>query len=138
MAAHNPLNSRPASTKSTARKKPSPRAPRGVSLDTAREIALSLPETSESDHWGHPSFRVNKKIFATLWPDERRAMVKLTADQQDDREGSKAFTPVEGYWGLLGATFIDLNSADESTVREAITLAWKNAAPKKLVKATVI
>jgi predicted DNA-binding protein (MmcQ/YjbR family) len=29
-----------------------------------RRFALGLPETSESDAWGHPNFRVGKKTFA--------------------------------------------------------------------------
>jgi hypothetical protein len=35
----------------------------------ARRLALALPETSEQDHHGRPSFRVDNKIFATLWDD---------------------------------------------------------------------
>ncbi|HEV3460901.1 MAG TPA: MmcQ/YjbR family DNA-binding protein [Candidatus Dormibacteraeota bacterium] len=32
-----------------------------------RRIALWLPEATEQDHHGRPSFRVRGKIFATLW-----------------------------------------------------------------------
>ncbi len=45
--------------------------------DDARRIALSMPEALESAHMGHPDFRVRGKIFATLWPDKDRAVVKL-------------------------------------------------------------
>lgn len=33
-----------------------------------RKMALSLPETAEAAHMGHPDFRVGGKIFATLSP----------------------------------------------------------------------
>ena len=53
-----------------------------IDCTTARELALALPEAEERDHRGHPSFRVKSKIFATLWPDEQRAVLKLAlADQ---------------------------------------------------------
>ena len=34
-------------------------------LDRLRAICLALPETAEKLAWGHPTFRVNDKIFAT-------------------------------------------------------------------------
>ena len=47
-----------------------------------RSIALSLSEALEDEHMGHPDFRVRGKIFATLGPEERWGMVKLTPEQQ--------------------------------------------------------
>ena len=37
-----------------------------VSIDTFRKLALSFDEAVEQPHFEKPSFRVNKKIFATL------------------------------------------------------------------------
>ena len=47
-----------------------------------RTLALALPETVEAAHMGHPDFRVGGKIFATLGPDEKWGMVKLSPDEQ--------------------------------------------------------
>lgn len=49
-----------------------------------RRIALTLPHARERAHMGHPDFRVNGKIFATLLPrgDEDWGMVKLKPDQR--------------------------------------------------------
>ena len=33
-------------------------------LDRVRRICLALPETSEKEAWGEPTFRVRKKLFA--------------------------------------------------------------------------
>ncbi len=41
-----------------------------MTADEARKLALALPEAVEQDHHGRPSFRVNGKIFATLWDEE--------------------------------------------------------------------
>jgi predicted DNA-binding protein (MmcQ/YjbR family) len=30
-----------------------------------RKLCLSLPETSETESWGHPNFRAGKRIFVT-------------------------------------------------------------------------
>jgi len=40
-----------------------------------RSFALSLPEASEPPHVERTSFRVGKKIFATMTADELEAMV---------------------------------------------------------------
>jgi len=54
-----------------------------------RKIALSLPESFEKSHLGHPDFRVKGgKIFATLgYPNEGFAVLILTADQQGELIG---------------------------------------------------
>ena len=85
---------------------------------------------------GHPDFRVGGKIFATLGPDKSWAMVKLTSDEQAlfMRATSAAFAPASGAWGRKGATIVTLAAADEPTVRQALTAAWRNTAPKRLVR----
>ena len=77
---------------------------------------------------GHPDFRINGKIFATLHADLQWGMVKLTPDQQDDfvRRDPVAFVPEKGAWGRQGCTAVRLNASDEDAVGEAMTLAWRN------------
>ena len=104
--------------------------------DEYREIALGFPETEERSHMQHPDFRVGGKIFATLGPDLTWGMAKLTPAQQQEylRSPGGAFRPASGKWGEGGATLITLADADESDVRSALALAWRNTAPKKLVE----
>ena len=102
-----------------------------------RELALSFPEAIESAHMHHPDFRVGGRIFATLgYPDENSAMVKLSPDEQKEfvRSSPGVFTPVKGAWGRQGATNIYLPAATINIVREALTAAWRNTAPKRLSK----
>jgi hypothetical protein len=102
-----------------------------------RELALSFPEAIESAHMRHPDFRVGGKVFATLgYPDENWAMVKLSADDQKEfvRTNPGVFTPVKGAWGRQGATTVNLPTATTNIVREALTAAWCNTAPKRLSK----
>jgi hypothetical protein len=103
--------------------------------DDFRDLALELPEAFESSHMGHPDFRVGGKIFATLWPDEDWGMVKLTSEQQGMfvRSNPAMFQPVKGGWGRRGATRVSLSAAKKNKVREALRIAWRNTAPKRLI-----
>ncbi len=102
-----------------------------------RKLALSLPESVEREHMGHPDFRVDGKIFATLRPDVGLAMVKLTPAQQAMfvKQEPTAFSPVPGGWGQRGATYILLKPAKAAPVKAALLTAWLNTAPAKLVRA---
>ncbi len=103
-----------------------------MSPNDFRRIALGVHNAIESAHMGHPDFRVNGKIFATLHGDDKWGMVKLTPDQQQElvRENPATFAPENGAWGRAGCTKVLLESVDETTLAEAITLAWQNTAKK--------
>ena len=106
-----------------------------------RRLALSLPEASESAHMGHPDFRVGGKIFATLsHPDKDWAMVKLTAEQQEEliRTEPAMFSAVEGGWGRQGATLVRLKTTRKTVLATALAAAWRNRAPKGLVQRTLL
>lgn len=113
-----------------------------MTSDEFRRIALALPEASENSHMGHPDFRKNGKIFATLqYPDENWGMVKLPPEQQNNfvQLHPKAFKPVKGAWGRQGCTSVLLEAVDENTLREALRTAWSNVAqqPKKAARKRV-
>jgi hypothetical protein len=106
-----------------------------MTADDYRNLALSLPHAVEKAHHGHPDFRVKNKIFATLGhPDESRAMVQLTPAQQRAyrKQFPDVFSPAAGAWGVKGSTIVQLEVADPETIREALSLAWRNVAPKGL------
>jgi hypothetical protein len=107
-----------------------------MTVDDFRRMALVLPEAVESAHMGHPDFRVRKKIFATIWPDDSWGMVKLTPDQQAlFVHGEPAvFRPVKGGWGEKGATNVRLEVANPITLHQALLTAWRNVAPKTLIQ----
>jgi len=101
--------------------------------DDFRRIALSLPDTEESSHHGHPDFRVRGKIFATLaHPSRGWGMVALTPTHQTRvcRAEPEVFFPVNGAWGRGGATHVYLRLARLRSVRAALKSAWTNRAMK--------
>ncbi len=107
-----------------------------MTADDFRRLALSLPEAVERAHMGHPDFRVRGKIFATIWPDEEWAMVKLTPQEQTAfvRSEPEIFQPVSGAWGARGCTKVRLAKATQDAVRRALIAAWRSTAPKRLAQ----
>jgi hypothetical protein len=53
-----------------------------VDIETFRALALSFPDASEEPHFEKTSFRVNKKIFATLDVENNRACLMLSEVDQ--------------------------------------------------------
>jgi hypothetical protein len=108
-----------------------------MSASRFRKVALGLPEAVEGSHQGHADFRVGKRIFATLgYPDDSWGMVKLTPEQQTVLVEAEpdSFRPVPGGWGKGGSTHVRLAKADPKTLRSALAMAWRNVAPKSLIK----
>ena len=103
--------------------------------DQFRKIALSLPETIEKSHVGHPDFRVRGgKIFATLgYLEHGSGVLIVTPDQQGELIGRhpEVFAPVKGKWGQRGSTQVVLRAATAKVIESAMKLAWKNARQRK-------
>lgn len=102
--------------------------------DRFRAIALGLTGASEGAHMGHPDFRADGRIFASLRGDGERGMVKLTPEQQAEfvERHPDVFAPESGAWGRQGCTRVMLARADEETIGEALTLARRaNAEPAR-------
>jgi hypothetical protein len=95
---------------------------------TFRRLALSLPDAKESAHMGHPDFRVEGRIFATLgYPDPGWAAVKLSAAEQAAFMAMqpRVFTPAKGAWGRAGSTMVLLREARKAAVQAALAAAWE-------------
>ena len=105
-----------------------------VSFGEVRALALALPEGMEADHHGFPSFRVAGKIFATLKREPAHLMVKLDPeDQLNLCEGHPdLMTPVPGYWGRKGSTWVDYERADPDLIETLLHLAWSGVVPRRL------
>ena len=93
-----------------------------------RRIALSLPGAEEGSHMGHPDFRVDGRIFATLASAKQGyGNLMLTPEQQASfvEEMPEVFLPIPGGWGRMGATHIRLAEASEDVLYGALYTAWK-------------
>ena len=99
-----------------------------------REMALSFPEVTEQKHFEKTSFRVNKKIFATLDVPNKLACVKFSEIDQDvfSAYDRSIIFPVPNKWGKLGWTNINLEKIPKRMLLDALTTAYCEVAPKKL------
>jgi hypothetical protein len=101
-----------------------------------RELALSLPEATEKTSWGHPTFRVRDKMFATMATDGTTATVKSTLDEQRALTQSDPDTfSVPAYVGKHGWIGILVDRCDPEELHELVTEAWRMTAPKRLLSA---
>jgi len=107
-----------------------------ITIEQARQAALSLPGTEEKPHFDLTSFRVKNKIFATIHADKNYLMVKLSAIDQSVfcSYNKEVIFPVPGGWGKHGATFINLKKVKKAMLLDALTTAWKTTAPLKLIE----
>jgi len=106
-----------------------------MTADQFRKLVLSFPDAEERAHHGHPDFRVDGKIFATLgYPDQTRGMVQLTPEQQAEfmHDHPQVFSPAAGKWGLKGSTIVNLPKATKAVLKMAVETAWKNATIKEV------
>ena len=95
-----------------------------------RQLALILPDTSESGH----DYLVGENVFATLFPSDEWGVVKLTPELQTElvKEEPNVFQVCNGAWGRNGATIVFLKDADEGDVFRALSDAWRKHAPQSL------
>jgi hypothetical protein len=104
-----------------------------ITIETARQIALSLTGTEEYDHFGKPAFRANNRIFSTLWVPEQRMMVKLSTIDQSVfcLFNPDIIYPVPNKWGLQGCTLFELKTVPIAMLEDALRTAWQTVVSKK-------
>jgi hypothetical protein len=102
--------------------------------DDVRALALALPEATEQDHHGRPSFRVQGKIFATLWSP---AELNIMCGDELIRAAVSSSPEVCSlrYWGeRLAAVQVDLRAAEPELVRDLLHAASSRRAPRGLLE----
>ena len=97
-----------------------------------QQLALSLPEVSQNE----PDFSVQNKVFASLFPTDHWAVVKIVPELQNAlvAKDPDSFEACKGAWGRNGATVVSLADADEGDVLRALISAWRKCAPASLVE----
>jgi hypothetical protein len=104
-----------------------------------RNIALSLPETSERPTYGKsPGFRVKDKLFLRIRTEAEGGLVVFVSDLGEKEallqsEPKKFFTTphYDGYAAIL----VNLKAIGVRELRELITESWRLKAPKRVLQA---
>lgn len=101
-----------------------------VSTNAFRKLALSFADAEELPHFERASFRVNKKIFATLDKKKQLACLMLTPIDQSVFVAfdKSVIYPVPNKWGLQGATYVELKKARKDMLTDALSCAYKSKA----------
>lgn len=106
-----------------------------------RRICLSLPQSEERETWGHPTFRVRNKIFATCGAvedpggQEVHVMTMKAAPGEQESllaEGHPFFYPsYVGGKGWIGVHITAATSWDE--IAELVEDSFRQIAPKRVI-----
>jgi len=108
-------------------------------LAKVRRICLALPEATEKEAWGAPTFRVRNKLFAMYAHDvhgDGRIAVWLNSDAATQQQliasdPERFFSPP--YVGSSGWIGIRLDRGlDWDVVAEFVLQAYRRTAPKRL------
>jgi predicted DNA-binding protein (MmcQ/YjbR family) len=104
-----------------------------VNSNTFKQLALSFPGVEEQPHFEKASFRVKKKIFATLATDSQLVCVKLSeVDQSVFCAFDKTIIyPVNNKWGKQGWTLVELKKIPKEMLVDILTTAYNQVSTKK-------
>ena len=107
-----------------------------VTAAELRELALGLPGAQERETWGHPTFRVRDKIFASMYEGDDGAVATVKASPEDQEAlvgGDPRTFGLASHVGRYGWTTIRLDRVDPDELRELVVEAWRRTAPKRAV-----
>jgi len=103
---------------------------------TFRKIALSFPETHEEPHFVRTSFRVGKKIFATMDPEGPEAMVRVRPPERLRallEAHPDVFLSYRGWTERNAALGIRLARAHTELIRGLLVDAWRGVVSKRVI-----
>jgi hypothetical protein len=109
-----------------------------MTASALRELALSLPGATERETWGHPTFRVADKIFASMFEGDDGAVATVKASPEEQAvllASDPATFGVASHVGRYGWTTVRLGRVDPDEMRELVVDAWRRTAPKRAVAA---
>lgn len=103
--------------------------------EDVRRIALSLPDTTEVERWGHPTFDVAGRMFITV-PDDQTSFAvrcpKLERDELIASEPDKFWVPPhEASSAWVRARLSALEDLDE--LYDILVDSWHQVAPAHLL-----
>ena len=109
-------------------------------LDRVRRVCLALPEATEQQAWGEPTFRIRKKMFAmyaaagnhhgdgqnALWLNAPIGVQEMLVRSDPETYFVPPYVGVNGWIGVA------LAAIDDDVLREHVVESYCMIAPKKL------
>ncbi len=97
--------------------------------EQVRALALALPEVTEADHHGRPSFRLGTAVLATLWAP---GILNVVLGESEARAAVGGAVSLLGWGKRLAGVQVDLGAADAAAVADLLEEAWTRRAPARL------
>jgi hypothetical protein len=91
------------------------------------KIALALDGVTEVDHWGRPSYRTTKRIFAVMRPDG--LYLHLPDERKEFLFEADPKTFVKYMWGKTANVIVQLPLVSKKELESLIREAWEHSAP---------
>src|ERR1700761_1004736 len=98
-----------------------------VSTADIRKIALALDGTSEVDHFGRPSFRTKKRIFAVVRDDG--LFLHLPEERKEFLFAAEPETFVKFMWGKTANVIVQPARVSKKELAALIREAWEYNLP---------
>ena len=107
-----------------------------VTTEVFRQMALSFPGTIELPHFDRASFRVNKRIYATLDEKKKIAVLMFSPIEQSVfcAFDKTIIYPVPGGWGRNGATIFELDKIKKPMLKDGLTVVFQEIVVKTTKK----
>ena len=105
-----------------------------ITADDVHTSALKFDEVTVEPHFHKTSYRVRKKIFATIDDQKHQVVLKFTEVDQSvfGAHDPAAIYPVPGKWGLKGWTIVELRTVRRDVFEDALRQSYCNVAPEPL------
>jgi hypothetical protein len=92
-----------------------------------KKAALALDGVSEVDHWGRPSYRTVKRIFAVMRPDG--LFLNLPQERKEFLFEADPQTFVKMMWGKSANVIVQLDRLSRAELEVLIREAWEHNKP---------
>jgi hypothetical protein len=105
----------------------------GVTFDTVRQIAQTLPGAEESTSYGTPAFKVKGKLFARQHQDGESLVVGVDFEQREEMMSAapEKFYITDHYFNYPWM-LVRMSKVTPDELRDLLIGSWRRAAPKSL------
>ena len=97
-----------------------------------RKFALALEGVEEVDHWGRPSYRTKKRIFAVMRPDGLN--LGLPEERKEFLFEADPKTFVKFMWGKKAVVLVQIAKIPKTELAALIHEAWEHNKPEPAAK----
>jgi len=97
-----------------------------------RKIALALEGVSEVDHWGRPSYRTKRRIFAVMRPDG--LYLNLSQERREFLFEADPATFVKYMWGKTANVIVQIAKVSKTELASLVHEAWEHNRPLEKAK----